>query len=38
MENLVTFGAVTLGLAAGLGVARLVLDGVLRITFGRSRS
>lgn len=38
MESLVTLGAVALGFAAGVGVARLVLDGVLRLTFGRGRS
>jgi hypothetical protein len=38
MDALVTLAAVGFGLGAGVGVARLVLDGVLRLTFGRSRT
>jgi hypothetical protein len=35
MDTLVTLVVVAVGLAAGFGFARLALDGVLRLTFGR---
>jgi len=38
MDALVPVVAAGLSLVAGVGMGRLILDGVLRLTFGRSRS
>lgn len=38
MDALVPVLATGLSLLAGVSMGRLILDGVLRLTFGRSRS
>jgi hypothetical protein len=38
METVVALGTVISGIGIGLGTARLVLQGILAMTFGRARS